>query len=165
MLSQDEISKIQYASNIVGGAVHPDTKEIIAAPMRLSGFVPMNVPIILILMFTKNQTPVFNAGMQWVNQTYNAGMNYGNRNASSAYTNSDLLRGYFGAVTASLTISYTTRTLLSSQLATLAGPRLALANAALNYTAASISNVANCSLMRWKETQEGIYVSNKEQDK
>jgi len=54
--------------------------------MRMSGFVVFNTPILLVILFAKNQTPMFNAGMQVVNQTYNAGMNYGNRNASSEYT-------------------------------------------------------------------------------
>ncbi len=51
--------------------------------------------------------------MQVLNQTYNAGMNYGNRNASSTYTNTDLARGYFGAVIASIGISVLSRKALS----------------------------------------------------
>jgi len=35
--------------------------------MRLSGFVVFNAPIVLAVMFTRNQTPAFNAFMQWVN--------------------------------------------------------------------------------------------------
>ena len=51
--------------------------------------------------------------MQMVNQTYNAGLNYGNRNTSSEYTTTDLARGYFGAVAASMTIAFATRKALA----------------------------------------------------
>lgn len=85
-LSEDEIKKVKQWNAIVGSAVHPDTKEIIPFYMRLSGFVVFNMPLVFAVLFVRNQTPAFNAAMQWANQTYNAGMNYGNRNASSPYS-------------------------------------------------------------------------------
>lgn len=87
MLKPEQISELRTADNIVGGAVHPNTNEIIPLHMRLSGFVVFNTPLALIMLFTRNQSPLFNAFMQWVNQTYNACLNYGNRNASSSLTN------------------------------------------------------------------------------
>jgi len=98
---------------IVGSAVHPDTKEVTPIWFRLSSFVIFNVPLVMIMLFYRNQTPQFNAFMQFVNQTYNAGMNYGNRNASSPYTVKDLARGYSGAVVTSVSIAYFLRTYLS----------------------------------------------------
>jgi len=62
-----EIEEIKKASRIVGGAVHPDTNEIIPFYMRLSGFVVFNAPIVCLVLFKRDQTPLFNAGMQWVN--------------------------------------------------------------------------------------------------
>ena len=53
MLSQGEINEIRHASRIVAGAVHPDTNEIIALPMRLSGFVWFNVPVLAAMLFVK----------------------------------------------------------------------------------------------------------------
>jgi sideroflexin-5 len=149
---------VKYANRITGGSVHPDTGDIIPFPMRLSGFVTFNGPILLLCLFTPNQTPVFNAFMQFVNQTYNAGLNYGNRNASSNYTTNDLLRGYGGAVTASIGIAYATRRLLAPQLAGLTGSKMILASAFLNYVAAAIPGAVNCSLMRQKELFDGIEV-------
>ena len=52
--------------------------------------------------------------MQWLNQTYNAAINYGNRNASSNYTVSDLMKGYSGAVAVSVSIALFTRTIFAS---------------------------------------------------
>lgn len=66
-MKPEEIEDVKKASRIAGGAVHPDTNEIIPFYQRLSGFVVFNAPILLLVMFTPNQTPAFNATMQWVN--------------------------------------------------------------------------------------------------
>ena len=85
-------------------------------------------------------------------------MNYGNRNSSSNYTNSDLLRGYIGAVVVSCGIALASRILLAKQISLLKGGRLVLANAGLNYFASAFAGAANLALMRFKEGQEGINV-------
>ena len=162
LMKPEEIEKVKQASRIAGGAVHPDTNQIIPFYQRLSGFVVFNGPIVFAVMFTPNQTPLFNAFMQLVNQTYNAGMNYGNRNASSEYTISDLARGYSAAVVTSVGIALISRTLMAKQLATLTGPRLLMTNAFLNWLAAALAGFANCSLMRQKELFEGINVTSKD---
>ena len=83
-----------------------------------------------------------------VNQTYNAGLNYGNRNTSSEYTTSDLARGYLGAVAASMTIAFATRKALAPQIAKMTGTRLLMASAFLNWIAAAGAGGLNCALMR-----------------
>ena len=129
--------------------------------MRMSGFVVFNMPLVFAVLFTRNQTPMFNAGMQWLNQTYNAGMNYGNRNASSKYTNADLARGYAGAVVTSVGIALIGRTVCANWLKSLKGGKLIVANAFLNYLAAAFAGSSNLALMRYKELKEGIDVQNK----
>ena len=57
-------------------------------------------------------TPFNTILWQWVNQTYNAVMNYGNRNASSTYTTSDILKSYGSAVTIAIGLSLGIRRLL-----------------------------------------------------
>ena len=156
MMSPDEIKRMVENSNIVGTAVHPDTNKIIPFYMRLSGFVPFNAPLVFAVLFIKSQTPVFNASMQWLNQTYNAAINYGNRNASSTYTIADLLKGYTGAVAVSVSIALYTRTIFAPQLSSLRGSRLVIANACLNYLAGACAGASNLALMRWKEVREGI---------
>ena len=74
-----------------------------------------NIPLISSMLFLK-QTAVFNSFLQWANQTYNCGVNYGNRNASSNYTLTDVGRGYVGAVFASIAIAVFTRRMFASQL-------------------------------------------------
>lgn len=144
----------------MGGAIHPDTGKLIPWYMRLSGFVVFNFPMVFVILFYRNQTPLFNAGMQWLNQTYNAGMNYGNRNASSPYTNGDLARGYSGAVAVSVSIALFTRTIFAKQLVGMKGPKLVVANAFLNYIAGATAGACNLALMRSKELKDGILVTN-----
>ena len=52
-MTPEEIEKIKRASNIVGGAVHPDTNEIIPFYMKLSGFVVFNMPLVFAVVFAK----------------------------------------------------------------------------------------------------------------
>ena len=47
--------------------MHPDTNEIIALPMRLSGFVWFNVPVLVGMSFIPNQTIALNMFFQWAN--------------------------------------------------------------------------------------------------
>lgn len=133
--------------------------------MRLSGFVIFNTPIALICLFTRNQTPLFNAFMQWVNQTYNAGLNYGNRNASSNLTNQELATGYLSAVFVSCSTAIVSRMALANKLAQLKGPRLIIASAALNYSAAALSGAANLFMIRRKEMSTGISVQDETGEK
>ena len=126
--------------------------------MRLSGFVVFNMPLVFAVLFVKNQTPLFNATMQWANQTYNAGMNYGNRNASSKYTSQDLFRGYAGAVAVSVGLAFFFRTVFAKQIARFKGPKLVIANAFLGYICAAPAGASNLILMRYKELEQGITV-------
>ena len=54
MMKPEEIEDVRQAYRIVGGAVHPDTNEIIPLPMRLSGLVVFNVPIATLVIFSPN---------------------------------------------------------------------------------------------------------------
>ena len=116
MMRPEEIEDIRLAYRIVGGSVHPDTNEIIPRVMRLSGFVVFNVPIATLVIFMPNQTPLTTGMLQWINQTYNAGMNYGNRNASTAYTTSDLANGYIAACLVSIGIAMGSRYIFANFL-------------------------------------------------
>ena len=66
-MTPEEIDELKKADAIVGSAVHPDTNKVIPFYMRLSGFVVFNFPLVFAVLFTRNQTPMFNAGMQWLN--------------------------------------------------------------------------------------------------
>jgi len=82
MLSHSEIAHLRKLQTIVNASIHPDTNKPVPWVMRMCAFVPTNLPIIFGMLMTP-PTPVNTMFWQWLNQTYNAGMNYGNRNASS----------------------------------------------------------------------------------
>jgi hypothetical protein len=67
----------------------------------MCSFVPFNVPILAGLLLSP-PTIGYTAFFQFANQSYNAGLNYGNRNTSSTYTNQDLAVGFSSAVIASI---------------------------------------------------------------
>jgi hypothetical protein len=67
LLKEEEIEELIKANRIVGSAVHPDTGKIVPFYMRMSGFVVFNMPIVFAVLFTRNQTPAFNATLQWIN--------------------------------------------------------------------------------------------------
>ena len=63
-----------------------DVGELVIRPFRMCGFLAMNVPIIS-GMFLSAPT-MFNTAMwHMINQSYNAGLNFGNKNSTCKYTN------------------------------------------------------------------------------
>ena len=44
-LTKEQISELRSAQTVISTAVHPDTGEFIPWPMRMSSFIPMNMPI------------------------------------------------------------------------------------------------------------------------
>ena len=85
-------------------------------------------------------------------------MNYGNRNASSALTNRDLALSYSCEVAVACSTALFSRMYLAKSLAKMSGPKLIMASAALNFSAAALSGAANLVMMRQKELKTGISV-------
>ena len=71
----------------------------------------MNMPIVFGFIMVA-PTPLNTIFWQWVNQSVNALMNYGNRNASSLYTNEDVLKSYGIAVSSSIVVALGIRKVL-----------------------------------------------------
>lgn len=53
---------------------------------------------------------------QWLNQSYNAVMNYSNRNATSLYTTEDIMKGYASAVVVSVGMGLTLQTIFKGRI-------------------------------------------------
>ena len=115
-----EIKAIRTAQTVVSTAIHPDTKEMIPWALRFSSFLPMNIPICFGFIIAA-PTPFNTVFWQGINQTYNAALNYGNRNASSVYTNKDIGTSYVAACTSSITISLAIRKMLAARTARVTG--------------------------------------------
>jgi len=107
-MTEDERDTLCLADDIVGSAVHPDTNKPLPWIMRVSSFMPMNIP--LNIGFIMAPPTLFNTvAVHIANQSYNAIMNYGNANAKSPYTSEDIGKGYAMAVASSVAIALTIR--------------------------------------------------------
>ena len=86
-----------------------------------------------------------------MNQSYNAGMNYANWNASSPYSQNDMFKGYLGAVTASIVISVGLNWAFKPLTTKMSGSKMLIFSTLFNWLAVSAANATNIILMRNKE--------------
>jgi sideroflexin-5 len=146
---------------IVNASIHPDTNQPVPWVMRMCAFVPTNLPIIFGMLMSP-PTPINTIFWQWLNQTYNAGMNYGNRNASSQQTTGDILFGYSAAVASSITIGLSLRKLSSGMTKNMKGGTMVLANSIINYIAVASAGFLNSYCMRMGEMSRGIKIQDED---
>ena len=148
MCSSEKIKELRIAKGVVESAIHPDTGEMIAWPMRVSSYLVLNMPILFGLLVSK-PTPLNTIFWQWVNQSVNAGLNYGNRNATSLYTKQDILKSYCLALFSSITVCLSIRKALSGYTRGLkVGPKLVLYNSISTMLAGASGGIMNCYMMR-----------------
>lgn len=155
--TQQEITDIRDAQNLISVSVNSDTGEFIPWFMRMSAFIPVQLPISFGMLMT-TPTPFNTILWQWVNQTYNAVMNYGNRNASSKYTNGDIAKSYFSACTIAVILSLGIRRAVASRVAGQTGATMVMYNTVSTYIACAAAGFSNCYLMRRTELMNGINV-------
>ena len=155
LLSKDEIKNLRRAQIVVSTAIHPDTGEFIPWVCRLSSFLPCNVPIAFGFIIA-TPTPFNTIFWQWINQTYNALMNYGNRNATSLYTTEDILKSYAVAVGSSIVVALTIRKALSRWTRNLTGSKMIVANSISSFFACATAGYMNAHFMRKTELDKGI---------
>ena len=101
-------------------------------------------------------TPVNTIFWQWANQTVNAGLNYGNRNASSTYTNEDIMKSYALACVSSIIIALSIRKGLSRYTNKMSGAKLIMANSVSTFAASATAGFMNAFIMRRTEMETGI---------
>ena len=114
MLTPEQIKEIRVAETVVSTAIHPDTGKMIPWALRFSSFLPMNIPISFGFIFAA-PTPFNTIFWQWLNQTYNAALNYENRNASSTYTTQDIATSYCIATSSAIVVALGIRKLVDKQ--------------------------------------------------
>lgn len=157
LLSKGEYAQLQRCENMVNSAVSRETGEEIPRMMRMCAFVPVNVPI-LFGMLISPPTVANTIFWQWFNQSFNAGLNYGNRNASSNYTTKDLMQGYSAAVGSSVSMALLLRKLFSGVSSRVTGSKLILINAVISAIAGGTAGFLNTFFMRQVEMTNGIEV-------
>lgn len=90
-----------------------DRGELAPRLFRMCGFSIVNLPVTGGMMLAP-PTMFYTGLFQGLNQTYNAGFNYGNKNSSCNYTNQDLIKGYSVALGSSVSLSLLLRKLSTS---------------------------------------------------
>lgn len=149
-VSERELWKCKY---LVDSAFHPDTGERMSLLGRMSAQVPCNM-LITGCMMTWYKTNMAVFGWQWLNQSFNALVNYTNRSGSRAMSNSEILQSYVVATTAA------TVTALSFKAAVTKLPPIV--SRFVPYTAVAAANCVNIPFMRYGEIKNGIALYNEQ---
>lgn len=125
---------------------------------RACSYIPVNVPVLIGMLCTP--PTIFNIALwQWINSTYNAGLNYGNRNTSAPCSTKDTLIAYFGASATAIGVSLALRQLTTKMIGNRTGAIVPVARAMTMYLGAATANFVNVYLMRQAELKTGIMVN------
>lgn len=145
-----------WEAKLVRDAVlHPDTGAPIPLPFRMAAFMPSNLPIVagMLLSGAGAGQLVFQA----LNQSYNAGFNYANRNASAPSDPLQLAASYGVATSVAVGASYGFGRVIERFTARAAaaggggGLGLKLFTRAAPWCAVATAGVVNALAMRYKD--------------
>ena len=155
-ITQEERAQIVRGKELMDSHTN-DVGELVFKPFRMCGFVPINIPILcgIVLSAPTVRNTVF---FQWLNQSYNAGLNFGNKNSTCTYTNTDLAQGYLAAVSSSITVGVILRKLTAGLTQGATGKKLLLLNTLVGCTAGGCASFCNTACMRRAEVNKGIKV-------
>ena len=117
----------------------------------------MNIPIAFGFLFTA-PTVTNIVFFQWLNQSYNASLNYANRNASSNYEPRDIAFSYAVAASSAVGIGLLIRRMLASRIQGSTGGRLAILNGVSSFFGIASAGFLNAYFMRSTEMRTGIDV-------
>uniref|UniRef100_A0A915C7G1 Sideroflexin 2 n=1 Tax=Parascaris univalens TaxID=6257 RepID=A0A915C7G1_PARUN len=145
------LEDLYRAQAYYGSAFHPDTGEL----QNLAGRMCANVyggTILcgaMMIWYKSASAVIF---WQWANQSFNALVNYTNRNAKSPMSNQDLLIAYSSAVTGALGVALGLKYYFARKAYSVTVQRL------VPFIAVAIANAINIPLVRQKLFKYFIYI-------
>lgn len=142
--------QIIYSKKLYESAFHPDSGDLQNVFGRMSFQVPGGMAITGAMLQFYRTTPAV-IFWQFVNQSFNALVNYTNRNANSPVTTTQLGIAYVSATTAALVASLGYKSYLQKR----SNPLL---QRYAPFAAVAVANCVNIPLMRQNELKNGITV-------
>lgn len=159
MITQERAKELRNANYLVKSSIHPDTGKILQPWQRFCSYAMINTPFLFGMVLTK-QTTTNIIFWQWINQTYNAILNYSNRNASSEVGMTGVGAAYFTAVTSSIYIGLKVKKMLMPYSNKFKGPSQLIFNFLINFSAMAAAGILNSLVMRSSEFKDGIHLFN-----
>ncbi|XP_047468636.1 sideroflexin-2-like [Penaeus chinensis] len=142
--------QIWFAKRLYESAFHPDTGDKQNVIGRMSFQVPGGMILTGAMLTFYKSTPAV-VFWQWANQSFNALVNYTNRNAKSQLTEQQMAVAYVSATSAALVTALGLKKSLAKRAST-------LMQRFVPFAAVAAANCINIPLMRQNEIQKGITV-------
>jgi sideroflexin-2 len=141
-------AQVWYAKKLKESAFHPDSGELQNVIGRMSFQVPggMILTAGMLQFYRTNTAVVF---WQWLNQSFNALVNYTNRNAASSVTTKQITVAYASATTSALVTALGFKSFMSTR----APP---IVQRFVPFLAVASANMVNIPLSRQAELSDGV---------
>lgn len=145
------VQQVRRAQQMYLSAFHPDTGELQNFIGRMSFQVPGGMVLIgaMITFYRTNSAVIF---WQWANQSFNALVNYTNRNAKADISTTRLATAYVSATSCALIVALGLKKFLSTR----GSP---VVHRLVPFAAVAAANAVNIPLMRQSELLDGVALS------